>query len=86
VIRDHGERVIIDAICNSGRALVLGIVPAQPCLRDPMGESGIPHGLLRQGHDLRVKVISYEGTAELMSYYPATVKDWSTATPASRPT
>jgi hypothetical protein len=27
VIRDHGERVIIDGVCNSGCTLVLGIVP-----------------------------------------------------------
>src|SRR5262245_16679098 len=50
--------------------------PAQPCLRDAEGEFGFPHGLLRQGHDLRHQGDGYEGTAELMSYYPTTVKDW----------
>jgi hypothetical protein len=40
VIRDHGERVIIDAICNSGRTLVLGIVPLNRVCVTPWASLG----------------------------------------------
>ena len=52
-IRDRGERVIIDGICNSACTLVLGIVPLQPHLRDAAGEPRIPCGLFRPGLDDR---------------------------------
>src|SRR5262245_47742001 len=52
-IRDRGERVVIDGICNSGCTVVARHRAAQPGLRHAAGEPRIPHGLFRQGCDRR---------------------------------
>src|SRR5215469_10727509 len=62
-IRDSGDRVIIDGICNSACTLVFGIVPMNKICVTPRASFGF-------------KVTSAEGTSDLISYYPAAVKDW----------
>ncbi len=76
VIRDRGERVVIDGICNSGCTLVLGIVPLNRVCATPRASLGFHMAYYDKATTFGVKVMSYEGTAELMSYYPTTVKDW----------
>jgi len=76
VIRDRGERVVIDGICNSGCTLVLGIVPLNRVCVTPRAGLGFHMAYYDKATTFGVKVMSYEGTAELMSYYPTTVKDW----------
>jgi hypothetical protein len=72
-IRDRGERVIIDGICNSGCTLVLGIVPLNRVCVTPKASLGF-HQLPQRW--LGMKVMSYAGTQDLMSYYPQSAKDW----------
>jgi hypothetical protein len=76
VIRDRGERVVIDGICNSGCTLVVGIVPLNRVCVTPRASLGFHMAYYDKATTFGVKVMSYEGTAELMSYYPTTVKDW----------
>ena len=76
VIRDRGERVVIDGICNSGCTLVLGIVPLNRVCVTPRASLGFHMAYYDKATTFGVKVMSYEGTAELMTYYPTTVKDW----------
>jgi hypothetical protein len=75
-IRDRGERVIIDGICNSGCTLVLGIVPLNLVCVTPRASLGFHMAYYDMATTFGIKVMSYEGTAELMAYYPETVKDW----------
>ena len=76
VIRERGERVVIDGICNSGCTLVLGIVPLSRVCVTPRASLGFHMAYYDKATTFGVKVMSYQGTAELMSYYPTTVKDW----------
>ena len=76
LIRDRGERVIIDGICNSACTLVLGIVPLNRVCVTPRASLGFHLAYYDTANTLGVKVTSYAGTADLMSYYPETVKDW----------
>jgi hypothetical protein len=69
VIRDRGERVVIDGICNSGCTLVLGIVPLNRVCVTPTASLGFHMAYYDKATTFGVKVMSYEGTAELMSYY-----------------
>ena len=75
-IRDRGERVIIDGICNSACTLVLGIVPLNRVCVTPRASLGVHQAYYDKSTTFGVKVTSYAGTADLMSYYPETVKDW----------
>ena len=75
-IRDRGERVIIDGICNSACTLVLGIVPLNRICVTPRARLGFHMAYYDKATTMGVKVTSYAGTADLMSYYPETVKDW----------
>jgi hypothetical protein len=75
-IRDRGERVIIDGICNSACTLVLGIVPLSRICATPRASLGFHMAYYDQASTFGVKVTSYSGTADLMSYYPETVKEW----------
>jgi hypothetical protein len=75
-IRDRGERVIIDGICNSACTLVLGIVPANRVCVTPKASLGFHAAYFDKSYTLGIKVTSYAGTTELLSYYPASVKDW----------
>ena len=75
-IRDRRERVIIDGICNSACTLVLGIVPLNKVCVTPRASLGFHQAYYDKSFTFGMKVISYEGTSDLMSYYPATVKSW----------
>jgi len=75
-IRDRGERVIIDGICNSGCTVVLGIVPLNRVCVTPRASLGFHMAYFDKAATGGVKVMSYAGTDELMSYYPEAVKDW----------
>lgn len=75
-IRDRGERVIIDGICNSACTLVLGIVPLNRICVTPKASLGFHQAYYDKAFTFGIKVTSAEGTSDLMSYYPDTVKDW----------
>jgi len=75
-IRDTGQRVIIDGICNSACTLVFGIVPMNKICVTPRASIGLHQAYYDKAFTFGIKVTSYEGTADLMSYYPSTVKDW----------
>jgi hypothetical protein len=75
-IRDRKERVIIDGICNSACTLVLGIVPLNRICVTPRASLGFHQAYYDERWTAGIKMTSYAGTADLMSYYPATVKDW----------
>jgi hypothetical protein len=75
-IRDKGERVIINGICNSACTLLLGIVPLNRVCVTPKASLGFHQAYIDKAWTFGVKVTSASGTADLMSYYPATVKKW----------
>ena len=75
-IRDRGERVIIDGICNSACTLVLGIVPLNRVCVTPRASLGVHQAYYDKATTFGIKVTSYAGTADLMSYYPETLKEW----------
>ena len=75
-LRDSGERVIIDGICNSSCTLVLGIVPLNRVCVTPRAQLGFHTAYYDKTWTFGVRVTSYAGTAEMMNNYPETVKDW----------
>jgi hypothetical protein len=75
-IRDSGQRVIIDGICNSACTLVFGIVPMNKICVTPRASLGFHEAYYDKAFTFGIKITSAEGTADLMSYYPSTVKDW----------
>jgi hypothetical protein len=75
-IRDQKERVIIDGVCNSACTLVLGIVPLNRICVTPKASLGFHQAYYDKSLTMGVKVTSYAGTADLVSYYPSTVKEW----------
>src|ERR1700745_3750789 len=75
-IRDSGERVVIDGICNSACTLVFGIVPMNRICVTPRASLGFHQAYYDKAFTFGIKVTSVEGTSELMSYYPDAVKDW----------
>jgi hypothetical protein len=75
-IRDRGDRVVIDGPCDSACTLVLGIVPLNRVCVTPRARLGFHMAYYEQLATDGTKVLSYEGTADMMSYYPETVKQW----------
>ena len=75
-IRDLGERVIIDGECDSACTLVLGIVPINRICVTDRASLGFHMAYYDLDATEGVKVVSYLGTAEFMSNYPAAVKNW----------
>jgi hypothetical protein len=75
-IRDRKERVIIDGICNSACTLVFGIVPMNKICVTPKASLGFHQAYYDKAFTFGIKVTSSDGTSDLMSYYPETVKDW----------
>lgn len=75
-IRQNGERVIIDGICNSACTMVFGIVPTNKICVTPRASLGFHQAYYDKAFTFGIKVTSAEGTSELMSYYPDPVKDW----------
>ena len=75
-IRDRGERVVIDGICNSACTLVLGIVPLNRICVTPRARLGFHEAYIDKRWTAGVRIASSSGTADLLSYYPRSVKDW----------
>jgi hypothetical protein len=75
-VRDGRERVVIDGICNSACTLVFGIVPLNKICVTPRASVGFHQAYYDKAFTFGIKVTSAGGTADLMSYYPDTVKDW----------
>ncbi len=75
-VRARGERVIIDGICNSACTLVFGIVAPNKICVTPRASLGFHQAYYDKAYTFGIKVTSAEGTSDLMSYYPARVKDW----------
>src|SRR2546423_13243139 len=75
-LRDKGERVVRDGICNSACTLVLGIVPLNRICATPRASLGFHEAYFDQKWTAGLKIASPGGTAELMSFYPPPVRDW----------
>jgi hypothetical protein len=75
-LRDSGERVIIDGICNSSCTLVLGIVPLDRICVTPRAQLGFHSAYFDKTWTFGIRVTSYAGTQDMMSHYPDSVKDW----------
>jgi hypothetical protein len=75
-IRDAGERVVIDGICNSACTLVLGIVPLNRICVTPRASLGFHEAYLDKRWTMGLRVASASGTRDLLSYYPQSVKEW----------
>ena len=75
-IRDSHERVIIDGICNSACTLVFGIVPMNKICVTPRASLGFHQAYYDKAFTFGIKVNSTDGTSDLMSYYPETVREW----------
>jgi hypothetical protein len=75
-IRDRGERVIIDGACNSACTLLLGIVPLNRVCVTPRASLGFHMPYYDMAATDGVKVVSYAGTGDFLSYYPEGLKDW----------
>jgi hypothetical protein len=82
-IRDNGERIIIDGICNGACTLLLGIVPLNRVCVTPRARLGFKEARYdRQETTVFSQWIAgfsmtnASATAELMSHYPESVRDW----------
>ena len=75
-IRDSGERIVIDGICNSACTLLLGIVPRAHVCATPRARLGFHQAYYDKRWTAGKRVTSIAGTAELMAIYPPAVKDW----------
>src|SRR6516165_12382646 len=75
-IRDRGEHVIIDRVCNSACTLVLGIVPLKRICVTPRASLGFHTAYFDQSYTFGIKLTSYWDTADMLAYYPEKVKKW----------
>jgi len=75
-IKESGERVIIDGICNSACTLVIGIVPHNKICVTPRASLGFHQAYTMVEFPVRKKVAHAAGTRDLMSYYSEPVLDW----------
>ncbi len=75
-LRDKGERIVIDGICNSACTTVLGIVPLNRICATPRAKLGFHQAYYDKRWTAGIRVTSVAGTAELMAIYPQPVKDW----------
>ena len=75
-IRERGERVIIDGICNSACTLVFGIVPLNRICVTPRASIGVHEAYLDKRWTGGIRVASAAGTADLVSYYPSPLMSW----------
>jgi hypothetical protein len=75
-LRDKGERIIINGICNSACTLFFGIVPLNKVCVTPKASVGFHQAYYDKAYTFGVKVTSPAGTSDLMSYYTPPVKDW----------
>src|SRR5262249_3614327 len=75
-LRDKDERIIIDGICNSACTLFFGIVPLNRVCVTPRASLGFHQAYFDKAWTYGVKVLSFAGTEDLLSYYPSPVLDW----------
>jgi hypothetical protein len=75
-VRDKGERVVIDGICNSACTLVLGMVPLNRICVTPRASLGFHQAYYDKRWTAGLRVTSIAGTDELMSVYPPAVRAW----------
>ena len=75
-VRDNGGRVVIDGVCNSACTMVLGIVPRDRICVTPRASLGFHQAYYDKDITFGIRIVSEEGTSELMSYYPIEVRDW----------
>lgn len=75
-IKERGERVIIDGICNSACTLVFGIVPLNKICVTPRASIGVHEAYLDKRWTGGIRIASSSGTADLLSYYPPLLKRW----------
>ena len=75
-IRDRGERVIIDGVCNSSCTLVLGIVPLDRICVTPRARLGFHTAYFDKAFTAGIKVTRYWASADMLAYYPDAVKKW----------
>jgi hypothetical protein len=75
-LRDRGERVIIDGICNSACTLVLGIVPLNRICVTPRASLGVHEAYLDKRWTAGVRVASMDGTKDLLNHYPPALLRW----------
>ena len=67
-VRDRGERVIIDGICNSACTLVLGIVPLNRICATPRASLGFHQAYYDKRWTAGLRVTSVAGTAGSTQY------------------
>src|ERR1700749_4544510 len=60
-VRDSGERVVIDGICNSACTLVFGIVPLNKICVTPRASVGFHEAYIDKSFTFGIKVISASG-------------------------
>jgi hypothetical protein len=75
-LRQRGERVIIDGICNSACTLVLGIVPLNKICVTPRAIIGVHEAYIDKRWTAGIRIASSSGTADLLSYYPPALQQW----------
>jgi len=75
-LRESGDRIVIDGICNSACTLVLGIVPRNRICVTPRASLGFHEAYVDKRWTGGLHIASAAGTAELMALYPREVKSW----------
>ncbi len=75
-VRDAGQRVVIDGICNSACTLILGIVPINRVCVTPRASLGFHQAYIDKRWTAGIKIASASGTADLLTYYPPALKQW----------
>jgi len=75
-LRDRGDRVIIDGVCNSACTLVLGIVPLNRICVTPRASLGFHTASFDKAFTAGIRVTNYWSTADMLAYYPEKVKEW----------
>lgn len=75
-LRDRGERVIIDGVCNSACTLVLGIVPLNRICVTPRASLGVHEAYIDKRWTGGIRIASASGTADLLAHYPPPLRQW----------
>jgi hypothetical protein len=76
MLRESGERVVVDGSCLSACTLVLGTVPRERICVTPRANFGF-HAAWNYGPS-GASIVSREGTRLLWDVYPARVRQWIT--------
>jgi hypothetical protein len=75
-LRDRGERVIIDGVCNSACTLVLGIVPLNRICVTPRANLGVHEAYFDKHWTGGIRIASASGTSDLLAHYPTPLRSW----------